>query len=59
MNRSGIVLIVVGLLLLANNLGWLGFAWLRDWWPLLLVALGLWSVLTHSPADNERKDKQP
>ena len=33
-------LIGLGLLLLANNLGWLRLAALRQYWPLLLVAAG-------------------
>jgi hypothetical protein len=40
-----IVLIVVGLLFLAYNLGYLQFAQLKDiigtWWPLILIALGI------------------
>jgi hypothetical protein len=51
MNRSGIVLIVLGLLFLAHNFGWLQFDWLRQWWPLLLIALGVWSILNHKPGD--------
>jgi len=34
-------------LLLAQNLGWLTWAWLVTWWPLGLVALGLWSLWEH------------
>jgi len=40
-----VTLIVVGLLFLAYNLGYLQFAQLKDiigtWWPLILIALGL------------------
>ena len=40
-----IVLLILGLLFLAHNLGYLGFAQLRDiiatWWPLILIALGI------------------
>jgi len=39
-----ITLIVVGLLFLAYNLGYLQFAQLKDiigtWWPVILIALG-------------------
>jgi len=60
MNKSGIVLIVIGLLLLAHNFGLLQFEWLRQWWPLLLVALGVWSLINHKPGDDrspgERKE---
>jgi hypothetical protein len=38
-------LIVVGLLFLAYNLGYLQYAQLKDiiatWWPLILIALGI------------------
>jgi hypothetical protein len=47
MSRSGLILIALGVLLLAQNLGWLTWAWLVTWWPLGLVALGLWSLWEH------------
>lgn len=44
-----IVLIVIGVLFLAHNLGWLAFAQLREligtWWPLILIALGIGGLL--------------
>ena len=40
-----IVLIVMGLLFLGYNLGYLRFSELKDiigtWWPLILIALGI------------------
>ena len=40
-----IVLIVVGLLFLGYNLGYLRYSELKDiigtWWPLILIALGI------------------
>jgi hypothetical protein len=58
MNKSGIVLIVIGLVFLAANFGWLEFGWLRQWWPLILIALGVWSLLNHKPGDkNSDTDK--
>jgi uncharacterized membrane protein YfcA len=45
MSWSGIILVIVGALLLANNFDLLPFAWLRQWWPVLLIALGLMSLL--------------
>jgi hypothetical protein len=40
-----VTLIVVGLLFLAYNLGYLQFAQLKDiigtWWPVILIALGV------------------
>ena len=49
MNKSGIVLIVLGCLFLAHNFGFLAWGWLRQWWPLLLIALGIWSLISHKP----------
>lgn len=44
-----IVLIAVGVLFLAYNLGYLQFAQLKDligtWWPLILIALGVGGLL--------------
>lgn len=51
MNKSGIVLIVIGVLFLAYNFGYFNFGWLRDWWPLILIALGIWSLINHKPGD--------
>ncbi len=56
MNKSGIVLIVAGVLLLAHNLGWLTWGWLQQWWPLILIALGLWSLVNHKPGDKHPHD---
>lgn len=35
-------LIALGLLLLANNLGWLRLSALQRYWPVLLILLGVW-----------------
>lgn len=58
-SRSGLILIVVGSVLLANNFGLLQWDWLKQWWPALLIALGLWSVVTARPFDNERPGSNP
>ena len=54
MSWSGIILIVVGAVLLANNFGLLEWGWLRQWWPVLLIAIGIWSVLKP-----QRGDRRP
>ena len=36
----GITLVVLGLVLLLNNLGWLNIAAIARYWPLLLIAAG-------------------
>jgi hypothetical protein len=45
-----LVLIVVGVLFLAHNLGYLAFAQLRQvigtWWPLILIALGIGGLVS-------------
>ena len=53
MSWSGIILIV-GAVLLANNFGFLKWGWLRQWWPALLIAIGIWSVLRP-----QRGDRRP
>jgi len=44
-----IVLIVLGVLFLAHNLGYIGFRQLREilgtWWPLILIAVGVGSLM--------------
>jgi hypothetical protein len=47
MNKSGFLLIVIGLALLAHNLGWLSWRWLSVWWPLILIAAGVWSIIAN------------
>ena len=37
----GAVLVGLGLVLLANNLGWLNLAALRQYWPVLMIAAGV------------------
>jgi hypothetical protein len=45
MSWSGFILVVVGALLLANNFDLLSLGWLRQWWPALLIVLGVFSML--------------
>jgi hypothetical protein len=45
MSWSGIILVIVGVLLLANNFDLLSLGWLRQWWPALLIALGVLSIM--------------
>jgi hypothetical protein len=54
MSWSGIILIIVGGVLLANNFGLLEWGWLRQWWPVALIALGIWTVLRP-----QRGDRRP
>lgn len=45
-----VVLIILGLLFLAHNLGFIGFRELRQylgtWWPLILIAAGVAGILS-------------
>jgi uncharacterized membrane protein YfcA len=62
MSWSGIILIVVGAVLLANNFGWLQWGWMQQWWPVLLIAIGIWSVLRPKRGDrhpSRRADREP
>jgi hypothetical protein len=36
----GVSLVVIGVLVLFNNMGWLDLDRLAEWWPLLLIAVG-------------------
>ena len=45
MSWSGIILVIVGALLLANNFDLLPVGWVRQWWPLLLIVIGLVSIV--------------
>ena len=59
MNKSGIVLIVIGLVFLAANFDMLHFDWLRKWWPLILIAVGVWSIVNHKPGDKPSGTDKP
>jgi uncharacterized membrane protein YfcA len=62
MSWSGIILIIVGALLLANNFGWLEWGWMRQWWPALLIAIGIWSIWRPQRGDrhpSRRADRGP
>jgi hypothetical protein len=39
---GAIVLIGLGLLFLFANLGWFSFHWISHFWPVILIAFGLW-----------------
>ena len=55
---GAIVLIVVGSVLLAQNLGYLDVSLIqliRVWWPLILIGLGISFFFT--PDSSRRKDK--
>ena len=45
MSWSGTILVIVGALLLANNFGMLSLGWLHQWWPAILIVVGLISIL--------------
>ena len=62
MSWSGIILVIVGALLLANNFDLLPLHWLRQWWPLILIAVGLMSLVRPDRArrrgtDDDRDDR--
>lgn len=51
MNKSGCVLISVGAVLLAHNFGFVSWDWFQQWWPALLILLGLWSIVSRRAGD--------
>ncbi|HWP21078.1 MAG TPA: DUF5668 domain-containing protein [Burkholderiaceae bacterium] len=69
------MLILIGAVLLAHNLGWLTWQWIATWWPLGLILFGLWMLVTQrpwrseggrrparelqDPSHSHRPDKQP
>lgn len=38
---GGLILVVLGTVFLAENLGWISWREIWKWWPVLLIALGL------------------
>ena len=56
MSWSGIILVVVGALLLANNFDLLPLGWLRQWWPAILIAVGVISLVRPDRARRRSND---
>jgi TM2 domain-containing membrane protein YozV len=42
----GSILVVFGVVILFSNLGWLDLEMLAKWWPVLLIAVGVWFLYT-------------
>ena len=58
MSKSGLILIVLGCLFLANNFGLLEWGWLRQWWPLALIGVGVWSIVDHRRRPGDRSSSR-
>lgn len=43
---GAVVLIALGVLFLLNNLGFFSFFWIRRFWPVILIVIGLWLFIT-------------
>ena len=56
---GGIVLIVLGVLLLLNTLDILHFAFLLKYWPVLLIALGIYMIWTRVRGEEEMPHTPP
>lgn len=54
MSKSGIILVIVGCIALAHNFDLLQWGWLRQWWPLGLIALGVWTIVDHRSRGDKR-----
>ena len=59
MSWSGIILVLVGALLLANNFDLLPVGWLRQWWPAILIAVGVTSLVRPDRARRRSRDDAP
>ena len=57
MSWSGIILVIVGVLLLANNFDLLPLGWLRQWWPAILIAVGVMSLVRPDRARRRSNDE--
>lgn len=57
--RSGLVLVIVGSVLLAHNFNLIQWAWIRQWWPALLIFVGLWGLLRPDRFDHPGHPGQP
>jgi hypothetical protein len=64
-NRSrapvgALLLIALGVLFLLGNMGWLHFYWLHRSWPVALIALGIWLLISrHRATGNPRRQPVP
>ena len=56
MSWSGFILVIVGALLLANNFDLLPVGWLRQWWPVLLIAIGVFSIVRPQHGRRDSRD---
>ncbi|MDQ6685827.1 MAG: DUF5668 domain-containing protein [Pseudomonadota bacterium] len=56
MSWNGIILIIVGAVLLAANFGLLQWGWLQQWWPVLLIVVGVWTIL--APRRGDRRPSE-
>jgi hypothetical protein len=39
---GAVVLIGLGVLFLLANLGWFSFHWISQFWPVILIVIGVW-----------------
>ena len=56
----GILLILLGFLILGNNVGWFDFSlgeFIHKFWPLILIAFGLEQIFSHSRKRHWSEDK--
>lgn len=54
---GGLLLILLGMGLLLEELGVIGFGELVSrWWPLILIALGVWLIFGHEKSRSDTVD---
>jgi hypothetical protein len=54
----GVFLTALGLLLLYNQFYPIDFSFLIDWWPLILVAFGVYFIVKYAAEQKRRKDEE-
>ena len=62
MSKSGVILVILGCVFLAHNFDLLQWGWVRQWWPLILIGVGIWSIIERRPngrRPSQGTDKQP
>ena len=51
---GGVILVAIGSLALLNTLFDFSMRWLEDWWPVVMIALGVW--LIRKGRNNKKED---
>ncbi|MBU0743587.1 hypothetical protein KKA85_13030 [bacterium] len=55
---GGVILVLVGSLALLHTLLGLSMAWLKDWWPIFMIGIGVWLINKGRKERLERQDSR-